>query len=147
MKKKTHKRKSYKSKTKNYKNSILSNFNTFERSEVKRMSVSGKNVKSESNKKIFNDTNDFNINNLDITDVKDGNIEIEKDNKNNTIIKKIKFNFLYTYFCILCLRRKKNLQNELIDKGMKLIYQELDIFNIFKKLYIFDKIGPKINLE
>ena len=144
---KTHKRKSYKSKTKIYKNSILSNFNTFERSEVKRMSVSGKNVKSESNKKIYNDTNDFNINNLDITDVKDGNIEIEKDNKNNTIIKKIRFNFLYTYFCILCLRRKKNLQNELIDKGMKLIYQELDIFNIFKKLYIFDKIGPKINLE
>jgi len=144
---KTHKRKSYKSKTKIYKNSILSNFNTFERSEVKRMSVSGKNVKSESNKKIYNDTNDFNINNLDITDVKDGNIEIEKDNKNNTIIKKIRFNFLYTYFCILCLRRKKNLQNELIDKDMKLIYQELDIFNIFKKLYIFDKIGPKINLE
>jgi hypothetical protein len=138
-------RKSYKSKTKIQKNSIISNFNTDERSEVRKISLVGKNSKTESNKKVYNNinTNDFNFNNLDITEVKERNTEIEKDNKGDIIVEKIKFNILYTYFCIFCLRRKKNLQNDLLNKGMKLVHQKLDIFNIFKKLYLFDSISDQ----
>ena len=141
-------RRSYKIKPKFSKNSVISNFNTYGSSEVKRISIAGKNFKSESNKKIFNNynTNNYNINNLNITDVKERNTETEKDNKNDKIIEKIKFNILYTYFCFLCLRRKKNLQNDLLDKGMKLVYQKLDIFNIFKKLHIFDSKSEEINM-
>ena len=141
-------RRSYKIKPKFSKNSVISNFNTYGSSEVKRISIVGKNFKSESNKKIFNNynTNNYNINNLNITDVKERNTETEKDNKNDKIIEKIKFNILYTYFCFLCLRRKKNLQNDLLDKGMKLVYQKLDIFNIFKKLYLLDSKSEEINL-
>ena len=141
-------RRSYKIKPKFSKNSVISNFNTYGSSEVKRISIAGKNFKSESNKKIFNNynTNNYNINNLNITDVKERNTETEKDNKNDKIIEKIKFNILYTYFCFLCLRRKKNLQNDLLDKGMKIVYQKLDIFNIFKKLYLLDSKSEEINL-
>jgi hypothetical protein len=139
------KRKSYKSKTKIHKNSMISNFNIDERSEVRKISLGGKNSKTEINKKVYNNinTNDYNVNNLDITEVKERNIETEKDKKCDIIIEKIRFNVLYTYFCFLCLRRKKNLQNELLDKGMKLVYQKLDIFNIFKKMYIFDDISEQ----
>ena len=141
-------RRSYKIKPKFSKNSVISNFNTYGSSEVKRISIAGKNFKSESNKKIFNNynTNNYNINNLNITDVKERNTETEKDNKNDKIIEKIKFNILYTYFCFLCLRRKKTLQNDLLDKGMKIVYQKLDIFNIFKKLYLLDSKSEEINL-
>jgi hypothetical protein len=141
-------RRSYKIKPKFSKNSVISNFNTYGSSEVKRISIAGKNFKSESNKKIFNNynTNNYNINNLNITDVKERNTETEKDNKNDKIIEKIKFNILYTYFCFLCLRRKKNLQNDLLDKGMTIVYQKLDIFNIFKKLYLLDSKSEEINL-
>ena len=141
-------RRSYKIKPKFSKNSVISNFNTYGSSEVKRISIAGKNFKSESNKKIFNNynTNNYNINNLNITDVKERNTETEKDNKNDKIIEKIKFNILYTYICFLCLRRKKNLQNDLLDKGMTIVYQKLDIFNIFKKLYLLDSKSEEINL-
>ena len=142
-------RKSRKSKTKIIGKGVISNFNTSENSEVNKINVLGKNVKSESNKKIDNNnnTNDYNFNNLSITEVKERNLETEKDNKNGKIIEEIKFNLLYTYFCFLCLRRKKNLQNELLDKGMKIIVLKLDIFNIFKKMHLFDNISDKINLE
>ena len=145
-------RRSFKIKPRYNKNSIISNFNTYESSEVKRINIVGKNFKSESNKKIFNNnnintnSNDFNINNLNITDVKERNTETEKDIKKDKIIEKIRFSFLYPYFCFLCLRRKKNLQNDLLNKGMKLVYQKLDIFNIFKKMYLFDSKSEEINL-
>jgi hypothetical protein len=141
-----HKRRSYKSKTKAKQNSVISNFNTFESSEVKRINLEGKTIKSESNKKTYNNnkTNNYNITNLNITDVKERNTETEKDNKNDKKTKKIKFNICYTYFCFLCLRRKKNLQNEFLDKGMKLVNRTLDLFNIFKKLYLFDNISDQI---
>ena len=142
------KRKSYKSKTKIHKNTVISNFNIDERSEVRKISLGGKNSKTESNKKVYNNinTNDYNVSNLDITEVKERNIETEKDKKCDIIIEKIRFNVLYTYFCFLCLRRKKNLQNDLLDKGMKIVYQKLDIFNIFKKLYLLDSKSEEINL-
>ena len=76
--------------------------------------------------------------------MKERNTETEKDNKNDKKTKKIKFNICYTYFCFLCLRRKKNLQNEFLDKGMRLVNRTLDIFNIFKKLYLFDNISDQI---
>jgi hypothetical protein len=50
------------------------------------------------------------------------------------IIKKIKFNSLQFYFCFLCIRKFKNTQNALINEGMKLITEELDIRNLFKNM-------------
>ena len=44
------------------------------------------------------------------------------------------------------LKEKKKFAKYSIDKGMKLVYQKLDIFNIFKKLYLLDSKSEEINL-
>ena len=56
----------------------------------------------------------------------------EKDIKG--IINKIKMNKFCTYFCFLCVRKRKNMENILIDEGMKVITEKLDIMNLFKKI-------------
>ena len=79
--------------------------------------------------KIFN----FNMNNINynLGRIKSKEIEI----KNEKLIKKIKLNGLCIYFCFLFVRKIKNVQNILLDEGMHIIHEELDISNIFKKLY------------
>ena len=71
-------------------------------------------------------------------------LETEKENdKHNDkeIIKKIKFNKIsacisYFFFC----RRREYIENVLIEEGMKLIIEKLDILNLFKKIYKEDTI-------
>jgi hypothetical protein len=85
--------------------------------------------KDNNNIKIFN----FNMNNINynLGRIKSKEIEI----KNEKLIKKIKLNGLCIYFCFLFVRKIKNVQNILLDEGMHIIHEELDISNIFKKLY------------
>ena len=69
-------------------------------------------------------------------------------NKKNTItegakraiINKIRLNAFCLYFCFCCVRNKKNIQNIMLDEGMELIKSNLDIINIFRKLYTIDNI-------
>ena len=49
-------------------------------------------------------------------------------------VKKIKFNTFCVYCCICCLKKRKIVQNILIEEGMKIISENLDIFNIFIRL-------------
>jgi len=50
---------------------------------------------------------------------------------------------LYLSF-FLCAKRRKNLQNILINEGMFVITQNLDILNIFNKIYRDGKIEDTI---
>ena len=51
---------------------------------------------------------------------------------------KVKLNRACIY-CLFCfVRRRKNLQNALLDEGMDLISKRLDVFNLFKKMYILE---------
>lgn len=50
------------------------------------------------------------------------------------VVKKIKFNTFCVYCCICCLKKRKIVQNILIEEGMKIISENLDIFNIFIRL-------------
>ncbi len=50
------------------------------------------------------------------------------------VVKKIKFNSFCVYCCICCLKKRKIVQNILIEEGMKIISENLDIFNIFIRL-------------
>ena len=77
-------------------------------------------------------------------------INYEREKKENTLppkIDKIKINKFYIYFCFCCLRKKDNIRNALIDEGMKIIIERLDIMNIFNRLYKDEKIQEKINVE
>ena len=78
-----------------------------------------------------------------------GNNDIEKDNEKEQkgIINKIKFNKFCTYFCFLCVRKRKNMENALIDEGMKIITEKLDIMNLFKKLYRDELLQEKENIK
>ena len=55
------------------------------------------------------------------------------------IITKIKLNKCCLYLCFCYARKIKNIQNILINEGMKIISEKLDIINIFKKVYRIEK--------
>ena len=56
-------------------------------------------------------------------------------NKNKKLIKKIKINKFCIYCSFYCVRNISNIKNFLLDEGMKLIMEQLDVFNLFLQLY------------
>ena len=48
---------------------------------------------------------------------------------------KIKLNKFYVHCGFCCARKISTLNNILLDEGMNLIIDQLDIFNVFQKLY------------
>ena len=89
-----------------------------------------------------------------ITTIIDDKTDDKKENKNNddipdykNIIKKIKFNKFYIYFGFCCVRNISNINNILLDEGMKLIIEQLDIFNIFRILYKITKSNHQLKEE
>ena len=83
--------------------------------------------------KIFN----FNMNNINynLGNIKKKEKEKEIEIKSGRLIQKIKLNKLCVYFCFFLVRKRKNIQNILLDEGIQIIHEELDISNIFKKLH------------
>ena len=77
-----------------------------------------------------NKEQEYNLNNSN--EPIEGNREIERDNKSRRIIKKIKYNPFCTYFCFLCVKKRKNIPNTLVDEGMNIIVEQLDILNLFR---------------
>ena len=74
----------------------------------------------------------------------ENNIDFEKrtqsiEKEKEDIINKIKFNKFDIYLCFICIRKRKNYQNFLIDEGMNLISQNLDILNLFVKMHLQEK--------
>ena len=83
----------------------------------------------------------------DMNAIQEGNeqpkIEENEDNPyiqpealSKNIVKKIKVNKFYIHCGFCCVRSVSNTNNTLLDEGMKLIVEQLDVFNIFRKLYI-----------
>ena len=102
--------------------------------------IESKENKENKEKDIKKEIDNNNINNA--TD-RDKN----KDNEKKRIIKKVKVNKPCTYLCFLCVRKRKNVQNVLLDEGMKVITEKLDIMNLFKKLYIDEIIQEKVKIK
>ena len=71
-----------------------------------------------------------------------------KKNDNNktkeNIISKIKIKRASIYCCFLFTRKRKTVENVLLDESMKFIKEKLDIFNIFDKIYKSEKFQEKI---
>ena len=80
--------------------------------------------------------------NLVQNEIKDKNsrslLESEQNKKANKkkvkIIKKIQFKRFFIYCGICCLKKRKIIQNILLEEGMKIISESLDIFNIFVRI-------------
>ena len=76
-----------------------------------------------------NINNENNTRNIDIYNFKN-----ENEEKDSNLIKKIEINKCCIYLCFLCVRKRKNMENILLDEGMRIIIEKLDIINIFKNL-------------
>ena len=95
-----------------------------------------------------NNINVFNYNNNKINNYINKKKQIENEEKEEkTIISKIKFNKFNICFCFFCFRKRKNIQNILIDEGMRIVREKLDILNLFRKLFIDDKIQEKFKIK
>ena len=66
---------------------------------------------------------------------RDGDERKDSNENKNFKIDKIKINKAYMYLCFLCVRKRQNIENVLLDEGKRLIVENLDIINIFKRLY------------
>lgn len=126
---------------------------------------SKKDIKSSKVNKMYSnefDINSCNINSKEIMKTsKDKEKEIEKDkqkeietikepvtgNVKRGIIKRIKVNKFYATLCFLCAKKRKNIQNILLNEGMKIIIEKLDIINVFKKIYRDEIVQSKIETK
>jgi hypothetical protein len=80
-------------------------------------------------------------------EVKMDDHETDKGYENKRIINKIKMKCYCVYFWFCFARKKKNIQNILIDEGMKIIVEKLDIINIIKKIYSTEYIEKALKIE
>jgi len=62
------------------------------------------------------------------------------DEKNSEIFDEIKINKFFIVFAFCCIRKRKNINNYVLDEGLNLIGKRLDVFNIFKRLYYDEKV-------
>jgi len=118
----------------NLNNNKLKNYyeNNLELSRIKRRRNYLKVVRTNNNRRYNiekNINNDNNIKNIDIYNYRSKIDEIDR-----TLIKNIKINKCCIYFCFLCVRKRKKMENILLDEGMRIIIEKLDIINIFKNL-------------
>jgi len=59
---------------------------------------------------------------------------IETGKESRKKISKLTFTKVDLYLCFLCTRHRKKIQNVLIDEGMNMFSEKLDVINIFSKL-------------
>ena len=85
---------------------------------------------------------------LDIVDIYDNEKQINDEILDQRrVIKKIDTNLFCTYFCFCCVRKRNNFGNVLLDEGMSIITDKLDIYNMFRNLYFIDEIKSNTNYK
>ena len=118
-------------------NRIISSLDSYEN----KKNLNQNNLVKENENKSF-DKSDINIFNFNMSFKnynKENYITNEKIKGKRKIIRKIKMNKGCIYFCFFCARKRKNLQNVLLDEGMKLIVEKLDLLNLFRTLFRDEK--------
>ena len=93
-----------------------------------------KKVKDKKKNRIKNERKKNKIKNELSKNIIDENIEKEKI-QNQYIINKINDNKCFIYFCCLCYKKRININNILLEEGMKIFSEKMDILRIFNKLF------------
>ncbi len=94
------------------------------------LSQDGKKI-NKNNENIIQKNETVNIN-KQMTNIDDKNDKFESNNK-------IKINKICIFLCFCFIRKKNNVQNILLDEGMKIFKENMDIIKIFKKLIYLDE--------
>lgn len=68
----------------------------------------------------------------------------EQDNIGKNVIHKINLNKFYIHCGFCCVRSVNNVNNALLDEGIRLVTEQLDILNIFRKLFIESRKGKNL---
>ena len=122
------------------------------KSKKKSKTKSSLSTKYENIEKIKNIKNQIipsgktNINDLNFNYCINPMKESDRKTKKN-IINKVKIGKFCTWFCFLCARKTNNMQNVLLDEGMRIIAEKLDILFLFRKMYRIDKIQEQIEYK
>ena len=85
--------------------------------------------------------NDFNMSNPNEEK------EIDKDKDQRKIIERVKLSKWSTCCCFLCARKFNNMQNILLDEGMRIIMEKLDIRFLFKRILRDEKIQENYDFK
>jgi len=127
------------------KSSFSSNLAKYERNDIKNKNSFIKRNKKKSQNNYHNiKIYDLNNNEIRSSFRENGSFKNKVElQRKKTIISKIKVNRCTLYCCFICVRKKKNVQNILLDEGMKIIIEKLDIINIFRKMNILDNTLDK----
>ena len=128
-------------KSQNKSNGNISPVDKYESTKNKKKLSQINSINEDDNKQY--DKSDINIFNFNMN-FKNYSREDDKNNEKKEkqkIVRKIKINRACIYFCFFCVRKRKNLQNVLLDEGMKLIMQRLDLLNLFRAIYKNEKIN------
>ena len=129
-------------------------------SSAKNLSKEDNKKKNEANKYHINTINENNKNNknneFDKNTILSNNLMMQSDNIKekkrkeigitNDIIDEIKINKFFIVFAFCCIRKRKNVNNFVLDEGLNIISKRLDVLNIFKRLY-FDEKSQESNLK
>jgi hypothetical protein len=145
-------------KTKRKKIKYKTNFNRSEKKEntnnlyKRNTRKENDNIKDKLGLNIYGMNNNINSNDvksiegiINIKGKKKNKHKIKDNDENRGILKKIQINRCLTYLCFLCARKRNNIQNILLDEGMKIIIEKLDIMNLFKKIYRDEKLQEKLD--
>ena len=108
----------------------------------KEISVKNKIVDSH-NERLENTTN-INNNNNNYNNNTPSHSEDQQD-QNNNYLNKVRLNRACVYLLFCYARRRKIIDNVLIDEGMDFISKRLDIFNLFETIYKVELRNEKLN--
>ena len=101
-----------------------------------------KNKNTDNNSKLY-DKSDINIFNFNMNNMSYNENE-ETIKENMRIISNIKINRACIYCCFFYIKKRKNVQNILLNEGMKLIIEKLDLLNLFRTLFRDEKLHEHI---
>lgn len=120
-----------------------------------RTMSSGRYAQEESKKNLdakkqdANTNNENKINELEKNTILSNNLMMSSDNirdkkreeigMTSDIIDEIKINRFFIVFAFCCIRKRKNVNNFVLEEGLNIIRKRLDVLNIFKRLYFDEK--------
>ena len=119
-----------------------------ESNEIKSKKVFEDNLNKKGINIFHNKKNNINENNMIINEEKVINSEINKqieknEKENRNIVDKIKLNRLCICCCILCVRKQKNVHNFVLDEGMKIFREKLDMLYLFMEKSLQEELMEK----
>ena len=124
------------------------------------------NIVSSSQNKDDKDTNtnmeEININrNIKYSKIKEDNkanalsnnqiISIDERYKSNeaqrNILDNVNINTFFVIFAFCCIRKRKNMNSFMLEEGLYIIRERLDILNIFKKMYYEEQLQEQLKIK